>query len=269
MTGLIDTHTHLYLPEFADDESCDGAPDAVDRAVSAGVGHLIFPNVDLTTIQPMKQLAARHPSHVSMAMGLHPTEVADDWKEALKTIHAELQSGIYIAVGEVGIDLYWDASRRQQQMEAFDAQLDMARQLDLPVIIHCRNALDETLEVLQGHPSVAAVMHSFGGTADDVSRILKTGPYYFGINGILTFKKSTLPDAVAAIPPERLLLETDAPYLAPVPMRGRRNESAYLTHTASRLAETLGMDGQAVATLTSDNARRLFAIADHNDLIDG
>lgn len=261
MTGLIDTHTHLYLPEFADDVNGDGTPDAVGRAVGAGVTHMIFPNVDLTTIQPMKRLAAAHPAHVSMAMGLHPTEVGDDWQEALHKIHDELLSGIYTAVGEVGIDLYWDASRRTQQMKAFDAQLSLAEEHGLPVIIHCRNALDETLEVLQSHPAVSAVMHSFGGTAGDAERILQTGSYYFGINGILTFKKSTLPDAVKAIPTERLLLETDAPYLAPVPMRGRRNESAYLTHTASCLAEILGIDMQEVADLTSDNARRLFGIA--------
>lgn len=161
----------------------------------------------------------------------------------------------------MGIDLYWDASRRTQQMKAFDAQLSLAEERGLPVIIHCRNALDETLEVLQSHPAVSAVMHSFGGTAGDAERILQTGSYYFGINGILTFKKSTLPDAVKAIPTERLLLETDAPYLAPVPMRGRRNESAYLTHTASCLAEILGIDMQEVADLTSNNARRLFGIA--------
>lgn len=261
MTGLIDTHTHLYLPEFADDVNGDGTPDAVGRAVGAGVTHMIFPNVDLTTIQPMKRLAAAHPAHVSMAMGLHPTEVGDDWQEALHKIHDELLSGIYTAVGEVGIDLYWDASRRTQQMKAFDAQLSLAEERGLPVIIHCRNALDETLEVLQSHPAVSAVMHSFGGTAGDAERILQTGSYYFGINGILTFKKSTLPDAVKAIPTERLLLETDAPYLAPVPIRGRRNESAYLTHTASCLAEILGIDMQEVADLTSDNARRLFGIA--------
>lgn len=261
MTGLIDTHTHLYLPEFADDVNGDGTPDAVGRAVGAGVTHMIFPNVDLTTIQPMKRLAAAHPAHVSMAMGLHPTEVGDDWQEALHKIHDELLSGIYTAVGEVGIDLYWDASRRTQQMKAFDAQLSLAEERGLPVIIHCRNALDETLEVLQSHPAVSAVMHSFGGTADDAERILQTGSYYFGINGILTFKKSTLPDAVKAIPTERLLLETDAPYLAPVPMRGRRNESAYLTHTASCLAEILSIDMQEVADLTSNNARRLFGIA--------
>lgn len=261
MTGLIDTHTHLYLPEFADDVNGDGTPDAVGRAVGAGVTHMIFPNVDLTTIQPMKRLAAAHPAHVSMAMGLHPTEVGDDWQEALHKIHDELLWGIYTAVGEVGIDLYWDASRRTQQMKAFDAQLSLAEERGLPVIIHCRNALDETLEVLQSHPAVSAVMHSFGGTAGDAERILQTGSYYFGINGILTFKKSTLPDAVKAIPTERMLLETDAPYLAPVPMRGRRNESAYLTHTASCLAEILGIDMQEVADLTSDNARRLFGIA--------
>lgn len=261
MTGLIDTHTHLYLPEFLTEEGALESPDAVDRAVSAGVGHMIFPNVDLTTIEPMKRLAAAHPGRVSMAMGLHPTEVADDWREALSIVESEIRAGAYVAVGEVGIDLYWDSSRRDQQMEAFDAQLAMAEELCLPVIIHCRNALDETLEVMQGHPAVQAVMHSFGGDPEDARRILKAGQYYFGINGILTFKRSTLPEAIKEIPAERLLLETDAPYLAPVPMRGRRNESAYLVHTAARMAEILGKSPEEIAEITSANAERLFRIA--------
>jgi len=261
MTGLIDTHTHLYLPEFLTEEGALESPDAVDRAVSAGVGHMIFPNVDLTTIAPMKRLASAHPECVSMAMGLHPTEVADDWREALAVISEELRAGGYIAVGEVGIDLYWDATRREEQMAAFDTQLAMAEELGLPVIIHCRNALDETLEVLQGHHAVRAVMHSFGGTPEEARRILEAGSYYFGINGILTFKRSTLPEAIKEIPADRLLLETDAPYLAPVPMRGRRNESAYLVHTAARMAEILGKSPEEIADTTSANAERLFRIA--------
>lgn len=261
MTGLIDTHTHLYLPEFLTEEGALESPDAVDRAISAGVGHMIFPNVDLTTIEPMKRLAAAHPGHISMAMGLHPTEVADDWREALSIVESEIRAGVYVAVGEVGIDLYWDSSRRGQQMEAFDAQLRLACEMDLPVIIHCRNALDETLEVMQGHPDVQAVMHSFGGTPEEARRILEAGSYYFGINGILTFKRSTLPEAIKEIPADRLLLETDAPYLAPVPMRGRRNESAYLVHTAARMAEILGKSPEDIAEITSANAERLFRIA--------
>ena len=244
MTRLIDTHTHLYLPEFLAEDGSEEKPDAVDRALGAGVGHMIFPNVDLTTIAPMKRLASAHPECVSMAMGLHPTEVADDWREALSIVSEELRAGGYIAVGEVGIDLYWDATGR-----------------GLPVIIHCRNALDETLEVLQGHPAVRAVMHSFGGTPEEARRILEAGSYYFGINGILTFKRSTLPEAIKEIPADRLLLETDAPYLAPVPMRGRRNESAYLVHTAARMAEILGKSPGEIAESTSANAERLFRIA--------
>lgn len=262
MTRLIDTHTHLYLPEFLAEDGSEVKPDAVDRALSAGVGHMIFPNVDLTTVAPMRRLAAAHPECVSMAMGLHPTEVPDDWREALAVVSAELHTGGYIAVGEVGIDLYWDDTRREEQMAAFDTQLAMAEELGLPVIIHCRNALDETLEVLQGHHAVRAVMHSFGGTPEDARRILEAGPYYFGINGILTFKRSTLPEAIKEIPADRLLLETDAPYLAPVPMRGRRNESAYMVHTAARLAEAVDVTAGEIAEITTANARRLFGIPD-------
>lgn len=251
-----DTHTHLYLEEFS-----PSPEDAVARAIEAGVDRMIFPNVDLGTIDPMKALAAKFPLNVRMAMGLHPTEVKDDWESSLAVVREEFDAdpGLYVAVGEVGMDLYWDSTFRKEQMEAFSRQVEWAVEKDLPVIIHNRDALDETLEVLSGYAGkVKAVFHSFGGSRDDVERIRSLGDFYFGINGIVTFKNSTLREVLPHIPADRLLLETDSPYLAPIPRRGKRNESAYIVHTAACIAATLGISPEEIAATTSANAERLF-----------
>ena len=250
---LIDTHTHLYLPEFE-----DGGKEAVTRAMEAGVEHLVFPNVNEETVEPMRRLAAQFPENVSMAMGLHPTELGDDWQASLARIMKEAKKEEYVAIGEVGMDLYWDKSREQEQMQVFDAQLSLAEELSLPVIIHCREAQPQTLEVLQGHPGVRAVFHSFGGTIEDVSEIRKVGDFYFGINGIVTFKNCNVRDSLPEITLSRVVLETDSPYLAPVPKRGKRNESAYLPHVAAHIATHLSLPVEEVAAATTANAFALF-----------
>ncbi len=255
---MIDTHTHLYLDEFK-----PSTADAVNRAIEAGVEHMIFPNIDVSTIAPMKELQAQFPSRVSLAMGLHPSEVKDDWMQQLATLRKELDSDFpYVAIGEIGVDLYWDKSMRLEQLQAFYQQLLWAAELDLPVIIHCREALDETLEVMGALPKpVKGVMHSFGGTPQDVERIRRVAPdIYFGINGIVTFKNSRLRETLPAIGLDKLLLETDSPYLAPVPMRGRRNESAFIIHTAAHVADALGVNLDTLDAATSANARELFGI---------
>ena len=252
-----DTHTHLYLEEFADDLN----PDAVSRAISAGVDRMIFPNVDLSTVAPMKALASKYPETISMAMGLHPTEVNANWEDVLGQILGILGDGSeYKAVGEIGIDLYWDTTYAEEQMDVFDRQVDAACKHDLPIIIHCRNGLERALEVLSGHKTARGVFHSFGGTADEVETIRKTGDFYFGINGIVTFKNSTLKNALPAIGTEKLLLETDSPYLAPVPHRGKRNESAYLPLIAQAIADSLGTSKEDVAGFTTRNATELFRL---------
>lgn len=259
---LIDTHTHLYLSEFADDVSPDptGAA-AVRRALDAGVGHMIFPNVDLQTVAPMKKLHAAFPGIASMAMGFHPTEVDGQWRDSLARIEGEFDCGErFVAVGEIGIDLYWDKTFEQQQMQALELQMRWAVDRDLPVIIHCRDGLDQTLEVLQAFPGSRGVMHSFGGTPQDVERVRRVVDYYFGINGIVTFKNSRLRDSLQAIGIGRMLLETDSPYLAPVPHRGKRNESAYIVSTAAYVAQHLGLSNEAIAAATASNARSLFRI---------
>lgn len=267
---MIDTHTHLYLPEFDDaDQGFDparleGQTAAVDRAVEAGVTLMIFPNVDRSTISPMRRLAALRPEVTAMAMGLHPTEIKENWSGELDFIMADIMaaSNDYIAVGEVGIDLYWDTAFEAEQMKAFDSQVALARRLGLPVIIHCREGLDQSLEVLKGHPGVNAVFHSFGGSEADVEKIRNTGDFYFGINGIVTFKNSKLREVIPAIGPDRLLTETDAPYLAPVPFRGWRNESAFIGRILSEIARALGISDSEAERVTEQNAKRLFSKLD-------
>lgn len=253
---LTDTHTHLYDPDFA-----GGGAEAVRRAVEAGVGHMIFPNVDLASIAPLKQLASEFPENISKAMGLHPTEVRpESLSDDLAVIRRELADGKeYVAVGEVGMDLYWSKEHERAQAEAFDIQCGLAAVLGLPVIIHCREALPQVLEVLQAHPDTRAVFHSFGGSADDVRAIRRLLPEaFFGINGIVTFKNSGLRDVLPEIGIEKIVLETDSPYLAPVPKRGRRNESAYLPYIAATTGDALGLTPTQTAVATTDNAARLF-----------
>lgn len=259
--SLVDTHTHLYLPEFAPSPG-----DAVGRAIDAGIDMMIFPNVDLSTIALMKKLAGQFPDNVRMAMGLHPTEVGDDWHDSTVAVLDELcGDGRYVAVGEIGIDLYWDKSFRDQQMQSFEMQASMAAGLGKPIIVHCRNGLDEALEVLQGIPGSYGVFHSFGGDLHDVEKIRRVGDFYFGINGIVTFKNSRLRDILPEIGIGRLLLETDSPYLAPVPHRGKRNESAFMVHTAAYVADVLNVSCDKLASATTENADRLFKLG-LNDL---
>lgn len=254
---LIDTHTHLYLPEFS-----EGGSHAVRRALEAGVNHMLFPNVDLATIEPMRSLHERFPEETSMAMGLHPTEIKDNWRDDLVCVRKELEMhrSDYVAVGEIGIDLYWDKTFADEQMQAFEEQMRWAQEFELPVIIHCRDGLDEVLEVLQAFPCSRGVMHSFGGTPDDVERLRGIADFYFGINGIVTFKNSRLRESLPTIGLDRLLVETDSPYLAPVPHRGKRNESAYITAVVDHIAATFGVAADSVADATTANAGRLFAI---------
>lgn len=255
---FIDTHTHLYLSEFANDRTA-----VMERALAAGMRHMVLPNVDLTTLAPLYALHSAYPHCTHVAMGLHPTEVGEDWENTLAVIEAEVASGKskLVAIGEIGIDLYWDKTYREEQMEVFRRQIELAIKLDLPIIIHCRDGLPEVLNVLRSCSQVPrGVFHSFGGTVEDVEAIRAVGDFYFGINGIVSFKNSKLREVLPAIGIERILLETDAPYLAPVPHRGKRNESAYLIHTADVVADSLNLPIEVVADVTTKNACELFGI---------
>lgn len=259
---MIDTHTHLYLPEFE-----PSGAEAVRRAIAAGVDMLVMPNVDLTTIQPLHRIAGLFPRHIRMAMGLHPSEVNHAWRQSVAVTDEWLARGGYCAVGEIGVDLYWDRSHEEQQMQAFDWQVSRAEAMDLPVIVHAREAFAQVTEVLQGHPGARGVLHCWCGTTEETEQVRARldDRWYFGIGGVVTFKNSRLCDTLPAIGLERMLLETDSPYLAPVPHRGRRNESAYLPLITACAARCLAVTPQAVDATTTDNARRLFSLTEASD----
>lgn len=264
---MIDTHTHLYMDAFSKEDP-DGCAHAVDRAVEAGVEMMVLPSVDRESAAEVAALHSQRPSRTVTAMGLHPTEVGEDWQQELKDIVSLLKPTLPVAVGEVGIDLYWDDSNLQFQKDAFIAQLILAENEGLPVIIHCRDGLDVCCQCIQQANTslthgltVPLVFHSFTGSPADVVKIRKVCDPYFGINGVITFKNSgSLPDAVKEIGIDRLLLETDSPYLAPVPKRGRRNESSYIPYINEKIAEILGMSPEDTDIATTRNAKQFFRI---------
>lgn len=256
---MTDTHTHLYSRQYGGD-----AAGAVERALAAGVSHMVLPNTDRDSIEPLLELHRRYPECTSVAMGLHPTDITDAWPEDLAEMERRLDTERCVAVGEVGMDLYHDRSRCEEQREVFARQLRMAIDRRLPVIIHCREALEDTLEVLrnveaEGHGLPLLVFHSFTGSADEVRRIREVCDPMFGINGVVTFKNSVpLQEALSEIGLDHIVLETDSPYLAPVPYRGKRNESAYLPEVCRKVAQLTGKTPAQVEAITDANARRLF-----------
>lgn len=258
---MIDTHTHLYSEQFADEGNGDLA---VKLALEAGVARMIFPNCDGRTAAALLSLHARHPEVTYVAKGLHPTEIGATWRDDLHEIKSLFADVACVAIGEVGIDLYWDKSYELEQCEALCSQLQWGVAEGLPVILHCREGLDQTLECIRGtstgsHPMV---FHSFTGNADDVRTIRRTVPEaMFGINGVVTFKSArSLREALPEIGADHILLETDSPYLAPVPHRGKRNESAYLPLINRTVAEHLSLTPEEMEQRTDNNARRIFRL---------
>lgn len=251
---LFDTHSHIYMPEFDADRE-----EVVARARAAGVIGIILPNVDLQTPPLLGALCDRYPDLCHPAMALHPTEVGLQYAEAMKQVEHLLETGHYVAVGECGMDLYWDRTFRCEQQTVLAQHLRWARDFRLPAIIHCREAFDDTIQLVEAAQdgSLTGVFHCFSGTAEQARRVTDAG-FAIGIGGVVTYKKSVLGDVAKAVGLEHLLLETDAPYLAPVPFRGRRNESAYVALVAEKLAEILEMSVEEVASVTTCHARRLF-----------
>lgn len=253
---MTDTHTHLYLEDYP-----DGGVPAVEEAIKAGVRRLIFPNVDLSTLRPMISLHERFPEETRMAVGLHPTEVKEGWREMMARIEPALGLPGVVAVGEVGIDLYWDKTYKAEQMEALDYQIGLAIARDIPVIIHCREGLDEVLTVLSHREGnlPGILFHSFTGSVDDVRRIREVCDPMFGINGVVTFKSAkALRAALPEIGLDKILLETDSPYLTPTPHRGERNSSAYIPLIADMVARTLDLPVDTVEAITDRNALDFF-----------
>ena len=253
---LIDTHSHVYDHQFSLDRN-----EAMQRALDAGVSMMLLPNVDASTIVPMLELHGQFPDCTRVMMGLQPEEVKDDYKLVLATMEKELERPIYIGVGEIGLDFYWDTTYEKQQLDAFETQLDWAKQLGLPLSIHCRNAFEKMVKILEKRQDggLRGVMHCFTGTEEEAKAYLGLG-FHLGLGGVTTYKNCGVKDYLHNIPLNRIVLETDAPYLAPVPHRGKRNEPACMVTTARKIAETMGFTTEEMATITTDNAKNLFQI---------
>ena len=253
---FTDTHTHLYDEAFAGEEDL-----AVERAVAAGVTRMILPDIDSQTRLEMFSLADRHEGVLFPCLGLHPTSVDARWQEEMMLLERHLDRKIW-AVGEIGMDCYWSREFVKEQEEVFRIQLEMAARLSLPVIIHSRESTELILNVLKDcrHLGLRGVFHAFSGSIETFRELQRLGDWYVGIGGVLTYKKASIAETVREIPMERILLETDSPYLTPVPFRGKRNESAYIPHIASRLAELTGRTVEETAEITTDNAQKLFGI---------
>ena len=253
---FTDTHTHLYDEAFAGEEDL-----AVERAVAAGVTRMILPDIDSQTRKEMLSLADRHEGVLFPCLGLHPTSVDARWQEEIMLLERHLDKRIW-AIGEIGMDCYWSREFVKEQEEVFRIQLEMAARLALPVIIHSRESTELILNVLKDcrHLGLRGVFHAFSGSIETFRELQRLGDWYVGIGGVLTYKKASIAETVREIPMERILLETDSPYLTPVPFRGKRNESAYIPHIASRLAELTGRTVEETAEITTDNAQKLFGI---------
>ncbi len=252
---MIDSHSHIYCEAFDEDRDA-----VIARARAAGIRHIILPNENLESVARLAALHEQYPDYVSMTLGLHPEDVKDDCLDVLEKMRPLLDQYPLVAIGEIGIDLYWDKTWREQQRQALDIQLHWCHERDLPFIIHCREGLDDILDVIDhlDCPVPRGVFHSFTGTPEEVERIRERGDFYFGVNGIVTFKKSTVSQLLPVIGLDRLLLETDSPYLAPVPNRGKRNESANIPHINDFIARVLGVSAEAVSAATDRNAITLF-----------
>ena len=253
---FIDTHSHLYDEAFHQEED-----QAIERAVEAGVTKMILPDIDSQSRDAMFTLADRHPGTAFPCLGLHPTSIDASWEKELSLLEGYLSHKIY-AIGEIGMDCYWSKEFIKEQQTALKLQLELADKLSLPVIIHSRDSTELIINTLKEcrHLSLRGVFHAFSGSAETFRELQKLGDWYIGIGGVLTYKKASIAETVKDIPLERILLETDSPYLTPVPFRGKRNESAYVPYIAARLAEQKGMDISEIAEVTTENARKLFRI---------
>lgn len=252
---FIDTHTHLYSEQFDEDRS-----EMVRRAIAVGVERMYMPNIDLDSVEGMHALEKEFPENCFAMMGLHPCSVDTNWELVLAKMKLLLEKRPYVAVGEIGIDLYWDKTFVEEQKEAFRIQINWAKELQIPIVIHARDSFPEIYEVLdnENEERLRGIFHCFTGNEQDVKKILDYGGFSFGIGGVVTYKKSDLPETLKHIPLEKLLLETDAPYLSPLPYRGKRNESAYVIHTAEKIAEILDLPLSKLEEMTTQNALSLF-----------
>ena len=252
---MIDTHSHIYSEEFDADRT-----EVVRRAKDAGVERIIMPNVDSESLQRMLDTEKQYPDYCYATIGLHPTSVEENYRDVLDLVRSELERRKYVAVGEIGLDFYWDKTFIQEQVIAFQTQVEWALEYNLPIIIHVRNSHKETIEVLKPFKSkgLRGVFHCFTGGRKEADEIFALGDFLLGIGGVVTFKNSGLAENLKDIPLQKLLLETDSPYLTPTPYRGKRNESAYMALVCNKLAEVYGIPIEDIDRITSRNADNLF-----------
>lgn len=251
---LIDTHTHLYLESFDTDRN-----EVIQHAVNQGIETMLLPAIDLSTYNSMMDLVKEHPENCLPMIGLHPTSVNSTYEEEISFVESKLIADSFIAIGEIGIDLYWDGTYVDQQKDAFRRQLRIAKKYKLPVVIHMRDSFNEIYSVVKEEitDNLVGVFHCFTGTTYEAKKIMELG-FLIGIGGIITFKNAGLADVVQNLPLESLVLETDSPFLTPAPFRGKRNQSAYIMYIAEKLAQVKNMRIEQIAEVTSNNAVELF-----------
>lgn len=253
---FIDTHAHLYLEQFDADQG-----EVIARAKQAGIEKILLPNIDQSTTGAMKKLCAAYPGICLPMIGLHPCSVNQNYESELAHIEDELSQSEYCAIGETGIDLYWDTTYKDLQIMAFEQQIQWSKETDLPIVIHSRDSLDLTISLIEKHQNgnLKGVFHCFNGTEEQAKRVEEIG-FMMGLGGVVTFKKANLGSMVASLSKRNIILETDAPYLSPTPHRGKRNESSYIPVIAEKVAEFRAESINEVMHYTSANAKKLFAI---------
>lgn len=253
---LIDTHSHIYSEDFLHDRD-----EALQRAYSSGVKKIILPNIDSGSIKHMLDLNDAYPHFCYPLMGLHPTSVDEDYKEELQAVEYWLEKRKFYGIGEIGIDLYWDKKFIDEQKDAFRHQIRLAKKYQLPIVIHVRDSFKETFEIVKEEQdgSLKGIFHCFSGEEIEAREVVDLG-FLLGIGGVITFKNSSLDEVIKSVDLKNLVLETDSPYLSPVPKRGKRNESAYLVYVAQKIAETYDVPLAKVAEITTSNACELFGI---------
>jgi TatD DNase family protein len=253
---ITDTHTHLYSNEFDEDRD-----QMIQRAIEAGVSRFFIPAIDSTFTQAMYDLENDYPKNIFLMMGLHPTHVKDNYLEELQHVEEELAKRKFYAVGEIGIDLYWDKTHLEEQKEAFRKQIQLAKQYKLPIVIHCREAFEEIFEILEEEKTVDlfGIFHCFSGTYEQALQAISYN-MKLGIGGVVTFKNGKIDQFLSQIDLKHLVLETDSPYLAPIPHRGKRNESSYLVNIVDKLALIYKLPNEEIARITTENSRAIFGI---------
>ena len=253
---IIDTHTHLYLNQFKED-----IDDVIAKAKENGIKKFIFPAIDSSHFDSMHSLKNKYPDEIYLMSGLHPIDVKENYKDELDFVVNTLKTNNYIAIGEIGIDLYWDKTYIKEQQDAFRFQIRLAIQHDLPIVIHCRESFDEIFEILEEEncDNLRGVFHCFTGNIDQAKKAIELG-FLLGIGGVVTFKNGGIDKFINQIDLKHIVLETDSPYLAPVPFRGKRNESSYIIYILKKLSELYRLPKEKIAFITTNNAEKMFSL---------